>query len=45
MNGLQEVRVKNYPEKWKQVDVRSDMKYDLKRPISDLKPLLASEIK
>ena len=44
MNGLQEVRDKHYPEKWKQVAVRSDMKYDLKRPISALKPLLASEI-
>jgi hypothetical protein len=44
MNGLQEVRVKNYPKQWKQIDVRSDMKYDLNRPISALKPLLASKI-
>ena len=44
MNGLEEVQVKNYPNNWKQLEVRKQFKYDKKVPISELKPLLASEI-
>ena len=44
MNALEEVQVKNYPNNWKQLEVRKQFKYDKKVPISELKPLLASEI-
>jgi hypothetical protein len=43
-NSIGELRVKNYP-KWTEVRIRDKFKYNLKVPISKLKPLLASEIK
>ena len=44
MNGLEEVQVKNYPNNWNQLKVRKEFKYDKNIPVSELKPLLASEI-
>ena len=44
MNCLEEVQVKNYPNNWKQLEVRKEFKYDKNISVSELKPLLASEI-
>ena len=43
-NNLTELDPKNYPLNWIQVEVAENHKYNNERPISELKPLLASEL-
>ena len=43
-NNLTELDPKNYPLNWIQIEVAETLKYNNERPISELNPLLASEL-
>jgi hypothetical protein len=44
MNTLTELNPKNYPDNWKQVEIRDSFKYINEKENNDIKPLLASEL-
>ena len=44
MNALTELNPQNYPLNWKQVEIMEPFKYLGKKEISEIKPLLASEL-
>jgi hypothetical protein len=44
MNTLTELNPKNYPDNWKQVEIRDSFKYINENENNDIKPLLASEL-
>ena len=44
MNTLIELNPKNYPDNWKQVEIRDSFKYINEKENNDIKPLLASEL-
>ena len=44
MNALTELNPKNYPFKWKQVEIKDSFKYIGEKSIDEIQPLLASEL-